>query len=105
MYAIRSYYGLAACQKKSSPDVSHIDLEVKPQLFYLDFFSMNKENLGEEVAMLKGKYKRFFDVYCQGIIRVGAVDHPEFNERLTKFLEYDANIDVLEKCKEQYTDA
>lgn len=96
----------AGCTKGSSgPDVSGIDIEVKPHLFFVDLFEMNEETLDEDVKLLSKKYGTYLDAYSQQIIKIGSPEHPDYPKNLRSFLNYEDNKEVYAKCKEKFVPA
>nr|WP_321405374.1 gliding motility protein GldB [uncultured Carboxylicivirga sp.] len=87
-----------------APDVSDIHVEMESHLFFKDLFENGSEDIEKKAENLKEKYGTYFYAYCQKVIRIGNPDQPEFPENLKAFLDYDANRDVFEKCKEQYSE-
>ncbi len=94
---------VSACQfNRKGPDVSHIDMEVVPQLFFVDLFEMNEADLPAEINTLSDKYGSYLDAYSQQIIKIGSPSHPEYPNHIKSFLDYEDNHDVYEACKKQY---
>jgi hypothetical protein len=96
--------GLTACNSKKGPNVSHIDLTVEPQLFFIDLFEMNEDDMDTEINKLHQKYGSYLNAYSQQIIKIGNPSNPEYKELITSFLNYEDNRDVFKACKEQYSD-
>ncbi|WP_430816660.1 gliding motility protein GldB [Carboxylicivirga sp. RSCT41] len=95
---------LGACNSSKGPDVSHIHLSVEPQLFFIDLFEMNEDDLDNEIIRLHQKYGTYLDAYSQQIIKIGSPSSPNYNNYLSSFLNYEDNKDVFKACKEQYSD-
>ncbi|MBK3519027.1 gliding motility lipoprotein GldB [Carboxylicivirga marina] len=86
----------------NKPDVSNIDLTVEPQLFFIDLFEMDESNLDEGINSLSNKYGSYLDAYSQQIIKIGSPEHPDYNNFIKSFLDYEDNREVYETCKKQY---
>ncbi|MCG8581355.1 MAG: hypothetical protein MI866_15640 [Bacteroidales bacterium] len=93
-----------ACNSSKGPNVSHIDLSIEPQLFFIDLFEMNEEDLDNEIKNLHQKYGSYLDAYSQQIIKIGSPSNPDYKDFLSSFLNYEDNKDVFKVCKEQYSD-
>ncbi|MBS2211351.1 gliding motility protein GldB [Carboxylicivirga mesophila] len=84
------------------PDVSHIDVNVEPQLFFIDLFEMNEDELPEAIDAISKKYGSYLDAYSQQIIKIGSPSNPEYPDFIKSFLDYEDNRDVYEACKKQF---
>nr|WP_319401567.1 gliding motility protein GldB [uncultured Carboxylicivirga sp.] len=87
-----------------TPDVSDIDVSINTHLFFKDLFEGGSDKVEEKTEMLKAKYGTYFYAYSQKVIAIGNPDYPDYPSRLKAFLEYEANQEVYEKCKAQYSD-
>ncbi|MBS2097996.1 gliding motility lipoprotein GldB [Carboxylicivirga linearis] len=101
-YVVLGFILISCGRGIDTPDVSDIEVEIDSHLFFKDLFENGSENIEQKAENLKHKYGSYFYAYCQKIIGIGSPDHPEFSGRLKAFLDYDANKDVFEKCKDQY---
>ncbi len=90
--------------KRMYPDVSHINVDVNLTPFFKEFHAIDTLNIEDVVLPVYQKYPEFMEAYCQRIIRVGARDDSEYVPKLTSFLTYQANKDILKKTDEIYPD-
>lgn len=95
---------ITACDFSKGPDVSHIDVELDPQLFFIDLFEMDEAHLEKEIEKLHQKYGSYLDAYSQQIIRIGSPENPRYPALMKEFLNYGDNQDVYKACKKQYED-
>jgi hypothetical protein len=62
---------LAACNnKKNAPDVSGVKVDLNLQRLDKDFFSLDTNNTGRDVAALQTKYPELLPLYLQAIVGV-----------------------------------
>lgn len=94
--------GLSACSK--GPDVRHISADFRLVPFYQDIHSIPVDSVKEYVPKLKEKYGNFLEGYSIRVIRIGSVSDSMYPEYLRSFIEYEANKDVFDVCKKQYSD-
>ncbi|MCU4157502.1 gliding motility protein GldB [Carboxylicivirga sp. A043] len=94
---------LTACKPKG-PNVSHVDVSIEPQLFFIDLFEMDENNLDNEIKNLHQKYGTYLAAYSQQIIKIGSPSNPEYKNFIASFLNYEDNRDVYKACNEQYSD-
>lgn len=88
----------------SSPDVSHIKVDFKLIPFYEDLFAIHPDSVEENLEPLKAKYKDYLTAYSEGVIGVGNPDDPEYAENLSRFLAYPPNQEVVDTCRDVFSD-
>lgn len=86
------------------PDVSHINVTVSPQLFFIDLFEMDESNLTAEISKLSDKYGTYLDAYSQQIIQIGSPSSPQYPDFIKSFMDYEDNREVYDACKKQFGD-
>lgn len=86
-----------------APDVSHVEVNMDAQMFFIDLFEGGSDNIDEKVTMLNEKYGSYFEAYSQKVINIGSPYASDFPERLKAFLDYEANQDVYSKCQQEYS--
>ncbi len=95
---------MQSCDSNKGPDVSHINLEVTPKLFYDDLFKINETNIETELPVLKDRYQSYLNAYSQQIIKIGSPESAEYPNYILSFLNYEDNQDVYEKCQEAFAE-
>lgn len=88
----------------SSPDVSHINVDFKLIPFYEDLFAIHPDSVEENLEPLQAKYKDYLTAYSEGVIGVGNPDDPEYAENLSRFLAYPPNQEVVDTCRDVFSD-
>ena len=79
---------LTGCDFSSKgPDVGHIDVDIDPQLFFIDLFEIDEDNMDDEVKALHEKYGSYLDAYSQQIIKIGSPKNPEYTNFIKSFLD------------------
>jgi len=99
-----SVFCVACNWKNKGPDVSHINVEVNPKMFFVDLFEMDENNLEAETKQLYEVYGSYLSAYSQEIIKIGSPESSEYPNYIKSFINYEDNKDVYEKCKEVYLD-
>ncbi|HRX66921.1 MAG TPA: hypothetical protein P5200_01030 [Tenuifilaceae bacterium] len=74
------------CKREPKIPLNEIDVEVKVQRFDRDLFSINSENIQDEIGRLDAKYPDFFRLFTEGIIGIGLPEQPEFASYLNSFV-------------------
>ena len=94
---------IVACDfKAKGPDVSHIDVSVKPKPFFIDLFEMDESNIDEELKNLSKKYGTYLDAYSEQIIKIGNPSSPQYSQFVKSFLNYEDNQEVYNTCKAEF---
>ncbi|SFE41932.1 gliding motility protein GldB [Thermophagus xiamenensis] len=97
-------YILEGCQwGKKTPDVSEVKVNFELKSFYEQLFSIPSEEVDTHINELQNEYGKYFNAYCEGVIRIGSPTSPHFSENLLKFLTYKPNLEVLDTCKTVFT--
>lgn len=93
----------AACNnKRSSVDVSNIDLDMSFMRLDKDVFELDLGNVQESSKALSEQYGDFFEIYNSLIIKLGNVSSAAYSERLTGFVtDYHMNK-IYVKTQETY---
>ena len=91
--------------RAKGPDVSRIQLEVSPKMFFIDLFEMDEDNLEEETKLLYKKYGSYLTAYSQQIIKIGSPESPMYANYMRSFIDYEANKEVFAKCRALYPDS
>jgi hypothetical protein len=79
-------------------------LTVSPQLFFIDLFEMDENNLPSELQKLSDKYGTYLDAYSQQIIKIGSPSNPQYPDFIKSFMDYEDNREVYDACKKQFCD-
>jgi len=91
---------LLSCTERL-PKVGHIDVDFKLIPFYEDLFSISPDSasISEKKEYLIAQYGDFFEAYSIKIVGAGSVNDEYFPVFMAKFLEYEANQEVVDTCK------
>ncbi len=87
------------------PDVSHIQINVTPKMFFIDLFQMDEDKLEEETRRLHQQYGSYLDAYSQQIIKIGNPESADYASHMRRFINYEDNKEVYSKCIELYPDS
>lgn len=86
-----------ACSNKPKyPDVRDVEVDVKIEQFYKDFFRFPSDSIETYLPYLQNKYKDFFERYCSSVIGVGRVKDDDFIKNIKLFIDYEHNKEVLD---------
>lgn len=80
---------LASCKRKSrldKVDASSIDVKIEVQRFDQALFRIKPDSIETKMPVLRAEYGRFVDMFCEGIIRIGKPDSPQYYQLLKSFL-------------------
>jgi gliding motility-associated lipoprotein GldB len=89
-------FALCSCHRdRKSVDVSNVKLNLEINRFEKDLFA-NPTQVKTQLGIVKNKYKAFYDLFTEGIIRVARPHDPLNDDRVTDFVK-DVNIIELYK--------
>jgi hypothetical protein len=88
--------------KKLYPDLDHIQIDLKVVPFYQEINKVDTQNVLSSIQLLQDKYGQFLKAYNQKIINLGKVEDKDYSQRLTSFINYEANKDIIKKAKEVF---
>lgn len=92
----------AACRENKNPDVSQFRKERKILRLEQDLFALNAEN--PDIKGIYDKYGRYFDVYAEGVLRLGNVSDSAFGHLLSLFLRDTIIREVYDTVAFKYPD-
>lgn len=73
------------CKREPKIPLDKIDIQVKVHRFDQDLFSINTDKIDMEIPKLAQKYGNFFNLFTEGIIRIGKFDEPDFASYFMSF--------------------
>lgn len=74
------------CKREPKIPFNTIDVEIKVQRFDKDLFSLNFDNIDEDLKRIEGKYGAFFHLFTEGVIGIGPSTEPGFADYLNSFI-------------------
>lgn len=95
---------LSSCDKRRTPDVSDISLDVEVLRFEEDLMAADPANMAEVVPKLQDKYGDFLLLFSREIIGIGSPENPSYPELLRQFVtDYMIN-DVYKAVQQTFGD-
>jgi len=80
-------FAFTSCRNKhDNIDLKKIDIKVEVKRFDRDLFSINPDNIRLAIPKLSKEYGRFFQLFGEGIIRIGKIEEPGYPDYLKSFL-------------------
>lgn len=88
-----SIAALSCIQKKSAPDISKINVNIRIERFDKDLNQIKPDSISEQLSALRKKYTWFYDDYIERIILAGSTKDTGYYKNLRTILQ---NQDYLE---------
>lgn len=79
------------------------EINISFQRFEQDLHTLNSENIANEKFILNKEYGEFFNIYNQGIIRLGDYQSQDYDSRLLQFLNDSIYKTVYDSVAHSYT--
>ncbi len=86
------------------PDLSGIPVDFEVYRFEQDWFSMDTTQLPEAIHSLELQYSSFFNLYTQGIIRIGSPQERLFGTRVQAFLADPVQQEAYREVQQRFAD-
>ena len=100
-----SFFFLLSCNEnpylKGKPDQT---LNITFQRFEKELNTVNPENINQDKVLLQEKYGEFFNIYNEGIIRLGNYQSEDYNAHLLHFLDDSIYNSIYDSVAHDFTD-
>ena len=94
---------LVSCRSKNDGiDLSKINLDVKVKRFDLALFDQNIPSIDVKIDLLSKEYPKFFPLFGERIISIGAIDNPSYSKYLESFISDKMIIESFEKVQDVF---
>lgn len=93
---------LPGCKEKDRPDVKELVRQVEVERLDKDIFAL--DTMSPDLQKIHGKYGRYFDVYAEGVLNLGAVADTNFVQLFSLFLKDPVMREVADSVQVAYPD-
>ena len=96
---------LSACrQNRLDADISNIEVNLKVKRFEKSLFEVNTDKLPYEIVRLDSAYGNFFGNFTKGVINIGKLGDPGFEEGLRGFITDQNILEVYHTAEKVFED-
>ena len=98
-------FSFAYCGKyKNRIDLSGIKPEFEVIRFEKEIFSLDTAKLLDQAMLVQNKHPQFFDLFTQGILRIGAMNQASFQQDFSLFLADPVQQDAFQETEKMFGD-
>lgn len=98
-------FALSSCvDNQDKIDLSKINVKVEIKRFDKSLFSINSDSLKSAIPRLSSEYGRFFQLFGEGVIKIGSIDDPNFAGYLESFVTDQMVTETYKKVETVYPD-